>query len=205
MAEKIVGRKRKSELVRLKFESEMLYLIDILKEETGRKYGFAYSPLEKVYWLVPIKRVDRRRLIYGERLIEDELKELSERAWAFYETAKRVVYVPVEKNYYEIQWGNIIFGELTPERGRYNDFSNALKIFKSSAVSNLWNYYYGKVTKGRWDLMRLLYYKEEGATPVVIKEYRTPNEAQKNVSEDFEKKIKEVEEVIGKKLPRPWR
>jgi hypothetical protein len=182
-------------LVELDFPEDAEKIAERLHMATGRGFASTYDTATGKVHVVPVKIVDSI-LTFDEPLTEDELLRLDEPTYQYYKFIKslRARQLPPRRDYYIIKIGETVFGELTPRRGRITSRDEALRILNEIALSQLWNYHYGGPgIAGVWHPIRLLHIKSEDATPEVIVELKTPEEALNYVGrEAFEMHVREV-------------
>ena len=186
-------------LVELDFEEDAQSIVERLEKSTGRRYASTYDSVSRKYHIVPVERTDLTFRL-GSPLTEQELKELDEPTYQHYVFLKtlRRGEAPPRKNYYVIVHGETVYGGLTPRRGRYTVKEKALADLATYTMAALWNYYHGgPYTAGRWEPIRLLFYREEGATPETVVELKTAEEALEQVGrEAFEEYVRRTLEAL---------
>jgi hypothetical protein len=182
-------------LVELDFPEDAEKIAERLHMATGRGFASTYDTATGKVHVVPVKIVDSI-LTFDEPLTEDELLRLDEPTYQYYKFIKslRARQLPPRRDYYTIKIGETVFGELSPRRGRITSRDEALRILNEVTLSQLWNYHYGGPgIAGVWKPIRLLHIKSEDATPEVIVELKTPEEALNYVGrEAFEMHVREV-------------
>jgi hypothetical protein len=169
-----------SKHVTLNYEKHVLDVIRALEEDTGLRFGYSFDFITKKFKIVPVNsyKIDNRFILKSNKpLTLRELRKLSERAFEKYQFytnyVKKTQYKP--KNYYYIQIGNIIYGELTPTRGMIQKKSDASYMLFHILKAELHNYRMGH----SWNVIKLVQVKN--GKKKILKQYKTPRQALKDL------------------------